>query len=461
MEFYSIIDKIGNLEDAKPLMNKMSILLNKTSTKEFFNSYRNRTKIWLISEYLTNDEKLDLVFINKFTFIHMQRLFFKDSFYKIKQNLYNKCKNLQDISEILKEHDFICKRLGMQEMKTRRGNFATHWLVSHWINKLFLQKKIDFEGKKITILDLNDLKIHGYTVLVIISMILGMNQNLKTIYLSNNNMSFNIHRLLLKSLTKEKPWEELYLNNNNNMFSKKESMKYFINYFPKIPHLKILNLSATNLNERASEILSEHINTLESLTHILFDNNPIGIGLNCILKSLKNLQKLKNLSLKNTIDRQEIGDSMSEFLLNCNLENLILNENKFPETFFSEIKYPLSVCRVKNINFYNCCLTDIFGKLIFQGIKDNESIIELVLSHNYFTSNISFSLSKLLENNKTIKKIHFANNTLPENVSAITIKSENIVELMGLVKTEKSKSKSFIDEIKLIRVKYTHVKIST
>jgi hypothetical protein len=301
-------------------------------------------------------------------------------------------KTVKKLADALKESDlqyFACDDLGQY------FNIIVKAFVDH---------------KSITTLDLSNNKIVDSKQLC--KLIRG--NTLKSLNLSNCQISFDIAKDIKESIIESNPFDVLYLNNS------------FIDQYGEsiIPDimgsLGKIEMAISVHNEIIMETLVKNKSIRTFKMSLIDSKNDIPIGSSIVIKNNKNLRSL-DINGYNIIAEQ-FAVSLEESVLN----KLDLSDNMISQNGLKSI-----VKRCHNIEILNlskdCIIKDICKKL-----RKNDSIRELSFNNEYIDKEDMISIKKLINANGNIKILRISGSYLDTSVVVNIIKENKTLRELHL-----------------------------
>lgn len=308
-------------------------------------------------------------------------------------------------------------------------------------------------SSSITELSLKNNHLSGYIFKNKINKFLKVLRDLKTLDLSNNNLTDSDFKLLCNEL-KHMSLEALILDNNNLTSS---AGFYLADVLIKNKALEVLSLSNNKITEKGLstifQILSNQNSTLTTLSisynHFKKDDfaslggylssNPVLVTLdisgnsidpqsaNVLGFAFKKAKSIKTLKA-NKIGLNEI--STPQYFINLNettIEDIELDQNILGESgtiiFINKIK---TCVNLKRVSLRKCGIAPMFLELIAQTIKFCTTLEEINLECNPFDEASFMSFCKAIDLNNTIE-IRFTKNGISNKAIEALEKINNVI----------------------------------
>lgn len=152
-------------------------------------------------------------------------------------------------------------------------------------------------------------------------------------------------------------------------------------------------------------------------------------------------EKIDRVHFNNNFNENVSEYNIQKILLNVihyNSELLSLNFNNCENMNDSLLSYIMfTVKNLKNmkiLGFESCKINDNHLKIIVDGLKDNKTLLGLMLRKNNITSQGGFYIAEFLNNNTTIRQLFLGENNIKDKglkclIEVITTKNKNITSL--------------------------------
>jgi hypothetical protein len=410
-EFEKLI-KIDRDQEIIDMRNRILPNIEKTEKKKFFTTYRYKNFHFLISSYLSDKEKINFLYLNRFTVTNLKKIFDESGYKKLKDDLMRLHKKGITFNNLIQNNaQILLKNLKILNNYPKSDEFYSAVnLLGKWMNKLYFENKVnkDSDGNpvynEIYFVSPINQNLGTYGILFLLFTI-SHNSTIEAIDLSNSALNEKSLKYLKFALKKEKP---IYsLNLENNIIS--DGMIHVVTCFEKLKNVKYLNLSEIHMNKTNAELCASHLNELSKLEVIILDNNSIkSSGARDLLYSLLNLKNLKNLSFRNTDIDEEFAGSLGTFLKEKNIELIDLSENKYLNRGFAKkFAYFLPDVKLKFLNLGNCALTVTDLEFILDGFESNANFTILNLNGNDSSPNISKKIKEIVDTGIIDKKVYY------------------------------------------------------
>lgn len=201
------------------------------------------------------------------------------------------------------------------------------------------------------------------------------------------------------------------------------------------------------MNNHGALILAKNILILANLESLyLDDNNLDSYSAGHILKSLRDLKRLKLISMSSIGLTEEFSEYFNDFITReYPLFQFNLSNNDLKNNFVENIKPYLINMKIQFLELEKSKLDDVGLYFLLNGLIHNSSLFDLNLRQNEFSSEIIPFLRSFLIKNKVLKilrfKFYFVDCYSNSNKSEINFK------LLELNKEIKDKNYSAFIEI--------------
>ena len=152
-------------------------------------------------------------------------------------------------------------------------------------------------------------------------------------------------------------------------------------------------------------------------------------------------EKIIRIHFNNSFNKDLSEYSIQKILLNLmtyNLDLLALSFNNFENINNNIISYVIfavqNLKKIRILGFESCKLNDSQIKIITEGIKENKSIIALMLRKNNISSQGAFFISEYLNNNTNVRQLFLGDNNIKDKglkslLSIMSTNNKNITNL--------------------------------
>ena len=244
----------------------------------------------------------------------------------------------------------------------------------------------------------NDLKSSA----VVILQALQNNSQLKTLSLSNNNMTGQVSKDLASVINNNPGLKVLDLSDND----LKSSAVVILQALKDNSQLQVLGLNSINMTVQEAENLASVIKNNSGLEALYLSNNNLkASSAVVILEALKDNSQLKFLHLYNNKTTGQIAEHLTK---------VIRNNLSFKELDLSNNDLKLQVV------------------LILQSLNDISQLEILSLDNNFLTDVMSHELISVIKSNSLITELWLSNNMLQSGLIDIVISCSNLINLRAL-----------------------------
>lgn len=118
-----------------------SIIIDKTFPHEFFTKYRNRYLLFHLSSFLQECEKINLLYLNRFSLTNLKSMFKETGFNLLKEQILTLIKN-HPLSYLIKNNGSALKsKKQIEKLYSNPDDIFAVKVIRKWLNKKYLQKK--------------------------------------------------------------------------------------------------------------------------------------------------------------------------------------------------------------------------------------------------------------------------------------------------------------------------------
>ena len=271
----------------------------------------------------------------------------------------------------------------------------------------------------------NDLKLSVGVVLKA----LQRNSNLKCLFLHNNHTTGQIAKDLANVIKTNSSLEELGLSGNDLRLSAIEILQALKGNFT----LKVLGLGTNNMTGDVVYDLANIIKNNSNLEQLGLGLNKLGPSTSIILQSLQNISKLKFLNLSSNSMTGQVAEDLANVIKNnSNLEELILEDNKFGPSAVVIVKALEINSKLKVLSLNGNNMTAQVAEHLANVIKSNLNLEILGLSQSNFGPSTIVILRSLKCSSK-LTFLNLSNNTMigrfVEDLANVIISNSGLEQL--------------------------------
>ena len=253
--------------------------------------------------------------------------------------------------------------------------------------------------------------------------------SLRSLDLSNNNISKEVADELALAISVNKQLEEMQLYNSNLT----SSATVILQSLSTISTLKFLNISKNQITEEAGEAIASVILHNTRMEEFYVNDNNLGEGTLYVAKALQQITSLKSLGLGNNNITKEATNELA-LAINSNklLENIWLYNTDLKS---SSVLHSLStISTLKVIHIENNQISEEAGEVLANVVLHNTGLRELYLSGNILGEGL-LNVMKALQHVTSLRILSLGNNYISKEVStelALVIKSNKHLQKLWL-----------------------------
>ena len=255
--------------------------------------------------------------------------------------------------------------------------------------------------------------------------------SLKSIGLTNTNISKEASGELALAIQSNKDLQKLWLYNNN---LKCLAIAIFQS-LSTISTLKLLNINNNQITEEAGEALASVVSCNTGLEELYLSDNKLGERMLIVTKSLQQLTSLKSIDLGNTNISKEASDELALAIeSNKHLEKLWLHNNNLKSSVIAILQSLSTISTLKLLKINNTQTMDEAGEALASVVKHNTGLEELHLAGNNLAEGM-LVVTKALQQITSLRSIDFGNTNISKEASgelALAIQSNKHLETLSL-----------------------------
>ena len=197
-----------------------------------------------------------------------------------------------------------------------------------------------------------------------------------------------------------------------------------------VPHLKDLNLSATQMGEEEVTALAHSLKYVTQLSELDLSNNPLGLGIIELAKHLYSVPHLKKLDLRATQMGEEEVTALAHSLQNVTqLSILNLSNNALGHGIIELAEHLYSVPHLKKLDLRATQMGEEEVTALACSLKYVTQLSELDLLNNPLGHGIS-ELAKQLHKVAHLEKLDLSDTQMgEEEVTVLTHSLQNVTQL--------------------------------
>ena len=257
----------------------------------------------------------------------------------------------------------------------------------------------------------NNLQHHG----VVIASALSQIKMLVELDLSNNSMTENVVDELSLAIENNKSLQVLRIGGNKLMT---DGIIKICRSISSISNLQILGINDNQITERAADAIAHAISSNTRLEQLHLDSNKLHTGISKIATALTAICSLKVLDLDDNEISTAVTSKLAHAIMsNSSLEELRLRNNKLTTSGIITIAQALSnISTLKILDVYNNQITEDAAEALSLVLLCNTGIEQLYLGDNNLQHQGADVASALCQI-KTLVKLDLNNNNMTEKVA--------------------------------------------
>ena len=287
--------------------------------------------------------------------------------------------------------------------------------------------------------------------------------SLRSIDLSNTNISKEASDEIPFVVKSNKHLEKLWLYNNN----LKCSGIAILRSLSTISTLTLLAINNAQIMDEATEALASVVTHNTRLEVLHLSNNNLGEGMLVVTKALQQITSLKSIDLGNTNISKEASDEIP-FVVKSNkyLEKLWLYNNNLKCSAIAILQSLSTISTLTLLAINNAQITNEASEALASAVTHNTGL-EVVLLNNNNLGEGMLVVTKVLEQNTSLRAVGFGNTNISKEASdeiPLIVKSNKHLEKLWLNNNNLKcsviailQSLSTISTLKLLNINNTQI----
>jgi len=236
--------------------------------------------------------------------------------------------------------------------------------------------------------------------------------NLKKLSLINNGISGTILQDMKGVLESNTYLEEVYLGSNDLRLSE----NFILQSFKGISSLKVLDLNASNMSDKAVDHLAVVIRNNTLLETLCLGNNNLQSSIVLVLQVLKEISNLRSLNLDGIkLSGTVVNNLLDVINANIFLEELYLSDDHMQSSSTLVIRSLKQNSNLKILDFGGNNASENAVQDLAELIKNSTCLEVLYLNNNNLRSSV-VPIFQALNKISTIRRLNLSGNNMPKEV---------------------------------------------